>query len=62
MENTFLQYSIVASTTQTLTFYPAIKSSSGTAYTFNLNRTNGAVGQDSYENAVSTGVIQEIVQ
>jgi len=62
MENTFLQYSIVASTTQTLTFYPAIKSSSGTAYTFNLNRTAGAVGQDSYENAVSTGVIQEIVQ
>lgn len=60
MENTFVQYSIVPNTTSTLTFYPAIKSSSGTAYTFSLNRTAGALGQDSYENAISTGVIMEI--
>jgi hypothetical protein len=62
MENTFIQYSIIPNSTQTLTFYPAIKSSSGTAYTFNLNRCNGSVGQDGFENGVSTGVIQEIVR
>lgn len=60
MENTFVQYSIVLNTTATMTFYPAIKSSSGTAYTFSLNRTAGALGQDAYENAISTGVIMEI--
>jgi hypothetical protein len=48
--------------TDTLTFTPAISASAGTAYTFFLNRTTGAVGQDSYENAVSTGVIMEIAQ
>lgn len=62
MEHYFIQYSIIPNTTSTLTFYPAIKSSSGTAYTFYLNRTAGALGQDSYENAISTGVIQEIAQ
>jgi hypothetical protein len=61
-ENTFLQYSIIANTTQTLTFYPAIKSSSGAAYTFNLNRVAAGTGADGQENAVSTGVIQEIAQ
>jgi hypothetical protein len=62
MENTFIQYSIVANTTTTMTFYPAVRSSGATAYTFSLNRTAGAVGQDSYENAISTGVIMEIAQ
>jgi hypothetical protein len=62
MENTFIQYSIVLNTTDTLTFYPAIKSSTTAAYTFNLNRTAGAVGQDSYENTISTGTIMEIPQ
>lgn len=62
MENTFVQYSIVLNTTATMTFYPAIRGSGATAYTFNLNRTNGSVGQDSYENAISTGVIMEIAQ
>jgi hypothetical protein len=60
MENTFVQYSIVLNTTATMTFYPAIRASGATAYTFSLNRTAGALGQDSYENAISTGVIMEI--
>jgi hypothetical protein len=46
----------------TLTFTPAISASGATAYNFFLNRTAGALGQDSYENAVSTGVIMEIAQ
>lgn len=62
MEHFFIQFSIVPNTTATLTFYPAIKSSTTAAYTFYLNRTAGALGQDSYENAISTGVIQEIAQ
>jgi hypothetical protein len=59
MENTFIQYSIVANSTSTMTFYPAIRASGATAYTFSLNRCAGSIG-DSYETGISTGVIQEI--
>ena len=61
-ENWFIQYSIIPNSTRAMTFYPAIKSASSAAYTFNLNRCAGALGQDNYENMVSTGVIMEIVQ
>ena len=62
MENTYLQYSFIAHSTETMTFYPAIKSSTTTAYTFSLNRCAGSLGEDSYENAISSGVIMEIAQ
>jgi hypothetical protein len=61
MENTFIQYSIIANTTETLTFYPAIVASGATAYTFYLNRCAVSIG-DSYELGISTGVIMEIAQ
>lgn len=51
-----------AQSTATLTFTPAISGSGATAYTLYLNRTAGSTGADSYENAVSTGVIMEIAQ
>lgn len=48
--------------TDALTFTPAVIGSGSGAYTLYLNRTAGAVGQDNYENGVSTGMIQEIAQ
>jgi hypothetical protein len=62
MESFFIQYSMIAPTTETLYFYPAIRASGATAYTFSLNRCAGALGQDSYENAITTGMIMEIPQ
>lgn len=62
LEQFKILYSIVLDSTTTVTFYPAIKSADTTARVFNLNRTNGALGQDSYENGISTGVIMEIAQ
>jgi len=62
MESFFIQYSMIAPTTETYYFYPAIRSSTATAYTFSLNRCAGALGQDSYENAITTGMIMEIPQ
>lgn len=62
LEQFKILYSVVLNSTATVTFYPAIKSSEGTARVFNLNRTNGALGQDSYENGISTAVIMEIAQ
>ena len=56
-----IQYSQIAGTTSTLTYSPAIRSSSGTAQTFYLNRTINSTGQDSYENMVSTCVLYEVV-
>ena len=37
-------------------------SDSGTGRSFYLNRAQGSAGQDSYENAVSTGIIWEIMK
>ena len=56
-----IQYSQIAGTTSTLTYSPAIRSSSGTAQTFYLNRTINSTGQDSNENMVSTCVLYEVV-
>jgi hypothetical protein len=58
----FIQYAIPAENTATRTYAPAVRSSSGTAYTFYLNRTVASAGADSYEVGVSTGVIMEIMQ
>jgi len=49
-------------TTSTLTYRFLVSSSGGTAYTFYLNRTIGAVGQASYEAAISHVLVQEIAQ
>lgn len=60
LEKWNILYSVVLNNVNTTTFYPAVKSADGTARLFNLNRCNGFLGQDSYENGVSTGVIMEI--
>lgn len=62
MENYKLQYFIPAMTATSQTFAPAVRSASGASYTFYLNRTVSSAGQDNFEVAISTGVIQEIAQ
>jgi hypothetical protein len=60
--NLNIQYYIPAGSTLSRTYAPAIRSSNSTAQTFNLNRATAGVGQDTWENAISTGVIMEIAQ
>lgn len=60
--NWFLQYLIPAGSTTATTLAPAVRSSSGTNYTFALNRTVNAASQDAYERMISTGTIWEIAQ
>ena len=62
LENYFIQYSCVSGSTETQTFAPAIKGSSPTNYTLFFNRTGAQLGQDNYENTISTGIIWEIAQ
>jgi hypothetical protein len=62
MENYRIQYWIPAGSTASQTFAPAVRSASGTAYTFFLNRTVGSTGGDNYEVVISTGTITEIAQ
>jgi len=61
--NWMIMYSQIAGTTASRTYAPAVRSSSGSAYTFFLNRTVGSTdaGQDAYERMVSTGIIYEVV-
>lgn len=61
-ENFFLQYFITAGSTNSRTYAPATRSTSGGNYTFALNRTISAAAQDAYERMVSTGIIWEIAQ
>jgi hypothetical protein len=42
------------------TYAPAVRSSSGTVYTFSLNGTISAAAQDFYERMVSIGVAYEV--
>jgi hypothetical protein len=44
------------------TYGLAVRASSSAAHTFFLNRVVSGLGQDSYENMVSVGIIQEIAQ
>lgn len=62
MANMFIQYAIPAGSAVAQTFAPAVRASNGTARTFFLNRTVASTGQDSYEVAVSSGVIWEVAQ
>jgi hypothetical protein len=57
-----IQYAILAASTSARTYAPAVRSSSSGTYTFSLNRTIGQVGQDAYENMISTGMIMELAQ
>jgi len=61
--NFMLRYWIPAINTNVRTYAPAIRSSTTTAYTLHLNRTQGnASGANAYEMTFSTGVIMEIAQ
>lgn len=60
--NWYLQYAIISGSTNSMTFAPAIRSSSAGTYTLALNRTlNGSTG-DSQESSVSSGMIMEVAQ
>lgn len=59
--NWVIMYSQIAGSTASRTYAPAVRSSSGTAYTFFLNRTVASTGADAFENMVSSGVIYEVV-
>lgn len=60
--NFFLQYSIPAYNTLIRTYAPSISSSGASSHTFSLNRTSGRLGENDYENMVSTGMIMEVVR
>ena len=60
--NWFLQYSAISGSTSSMTFAPAIRSSSSGTYTLALNRTINGSASDAYESMVSTGFIMEIAQ
>lgn len=62
MANYFLQYAIPAIEITQQTFAPAVRSSSGTAYNFYLNRCVVSAGADNYEVSISSGVIMEVAQ
>jgi hypothetical protein len=62
MSNWRIQYAVLASSTASRTYAPAIRSSNGSAQTFYLNRPAGSTGTTNYENTVSTGIVMEIAQ
>lgn len=61
-QNVFIQYAIPASNTTTRTYAPAVAGSGTTGYTMHLNRTQASLGQNAYEQTVSTGMIMEVAQ
>jgi hypothetical protein len=62
MSNWRIQYAVLAGSTASRTYAPAIRSSNATAQTFYLNRTVSSTGGANAENTVSTGIIMEIAQ
>lgn len=62
MSNWRIQYAVLAGSITSRTYAPAIRSSSGSAYTLYLNRPAGSTGATNYENTISTGIIMEIAQ
>jgi len=57
----YIRYQIPAGNTVSRTYAPAVRSSSnGGSYTFYLNRPVNALGQESYENGISNGIVMEI--
>lgn len=59
--NFYILYSEIAGSTDFRTYAPAVRGSGGSQYTFYLNRTISAPG-DNNEFGVSTGTIMEIAQ
>lgn len=57
-----LQYYVPAGSTSSRTYAPAIRSSSGGAQTFYLNRPAGSTGADGNETGISIGIAMEIAQ
>jgi hypothetical protein len=57
--NWMIMYSQIAGSTSSRTYAPAVRSSSGSNFTFYLNRTVSDAG-DAYERMVSSGVIFEV--
>jgi hypothetical protein len=53
-------YSQIAGSTATRTYAPAVRSSSGSTFTYFQNRTNSSTGQNSYEAGVSFGILYEV--
>lgn len=60
--NWFIQFAVPAVTISPTVLSLAVRSSSGSDYTFALNRTVSSTGADSYEAGISTGTIWEIAQ
>ena len=60
--NFMIRYWIPAINTDVRTYAPAVRSSTTTAYTLHLNRTQGSLGANDRETTFSTGVIMEIAQ
>jgi hypothetical protein len=60
--NWFIQYECIAGSTATQVFAPATRSSTGTNFTFYLNRTFASTGADANETMISNGTIWEIAQ
>lgn len=61
--NLFFQYAVIAGSTATRTYAPAVRSSNSSNYTLYLNRTVDSIGLDPHrENMISTGTIMEIAQ
>jgi hypothetical protein len=58
--NLFLQYAVIAGSTASRTYAPAIRAAGGSAYTLYLNRTVASAGADNQEQTVSTGQAMEI--
>jgi hypothetical protein len=58
--NWFIQYSIIAGSTSSVTYAPAVRGSGASNYTFAINRTLNGASQDNYESMVSTGVCWEV--
>lgn len=60
MDNTVVKIIDMNSLDVASTYELRVRSSNGTTYTLMLNRSMGAVGQDSYENGLSVGTATEV--
>lgn len=60
--NLYMSWYDSPGTTSSVTYGPGVRCSTGTTYTFCLNRTLSSIGTDSYETGTSMGVIMEIAQ
>ena len=59
-QNSTINWFVKAGSTASRYYSLAVRSSSGGQFTFALNRSVGALGQNDYENGVSYGIVREI--